>query len=121
MPNGKLLVSEWLAAQSEEVQEAFLGRMKFLRSLPGNAWDRPYVGQLRWASCKGLFEIVVSVQNVEHRPVGYFSGQQEFTIVAFATERDRKLEPLTTCEVAQKRKDIIRNNKERSREFKIYG
>ena len=121
LPNGKSLVSEWYAAQSEEVQEAFLARMKFLFGLSGNGWGRPYVGQLRWASCKGLFEIVISVNGVEHRPIGYFSGKMEFTFLGFATERDGKFDPLTVCDVAQKRKDIIHSNKERSREFKVYG
>jgi hypothetical protein len=119
--NGKTLISEWYAAQSEEVQEAFLGRMKFLRGLPSNGWKRPYVGQLRHGSCKGLFEIVISVSGVEHRPVGFFSGEMEFTFLAFATERDGKFDPIMTCNVAQKRKDIILNDKERSREFTIYG
>jgi hypothetical protein len=120
-PNGKTIVSEWLDVQSEEVQEAFIARMKFLRGLPANGWNRPRVGQLRRGSCKGLFEIVISLPNVEHRPIGYFSGKMEFTIVAFATERDSKFDPITICDTAQSRIEIIRNNKERCREFKIYG
>src|SRR5215212_485650 len=103
----RTLVAEWYAVQTEEVQEAFEARMKFLRGLPGNGWTRPYVGQLRHGSCKGLFEIVISLPSVEHRPIGYFSGKMEFTIVAFATERDSKFDPITICETAQKRIDII--------------
>ena len=116
LPNSKItIVAEWYAAQDDAVQAAFLGRMKFLRGLPGNGWDRPYVGQLRGKRCKGLFEIVIEVGNVQYRPIGYFSGEMEFTFVAFAEERDNKLIPESTCDTAKKNIEIIKQNKERVR------
>src|SRR5690242_19904741 len=92
------IVSQWYESQSAGVQAAFLTRMKFLQGLPDDGWDRPYVGQLRGKPCKGLYEIVITVEKVQHRPIGYFSGIMEFTIVSFATERDGKLVPVSTCE-----------------------
>jgi hypothetical protein len=121
-PDGKTtLVSEWLDAQDEDVQAAFLTRMKFLRGRPENGWDRPQVGQLRRGECKGLYEIVLKVNGVQHRPLGYYSGKMEFTFVAFATERDGKLVPDGICDTAKQRIKIIEEKKERVREFKIYG
>lgn len=111
------VVSQWYARQYEDVQMAFIARMKFLRGLPENGWDRPYVGQLRRKECKGLYEIVISVENAEHRPIGYFSGKQEFTIVAFATERDRRLVPITICKRAKNIIKRIAKGKEQIREF----
>jgi hypothetical protein len=102
------LVKEWFVMQSEDVQAAFLVRMKDLQRRPGNGWDRPNVGQLR-GKCKGLFEIVLKVNKVQHRPLGYFSGKMEFTFLAFATERDGKFNPPDVCKTAQNRKSLIEN------------
>jgi hypothetical protein len=41
------VVDQWYGSQTEDVQLAFVTRMKFLRGLPQDGWDRPYVGQLR--------------------------------------------------------------------------
>jgi hypothetical protein len=120
-PGGDTIVGEWFAEQAEEVQAAFIARMKFLRALPADGWDRPYVGQLRRGECKGLFEIVLKVNKVQYRPIGYFSGRGEFTFLAFATERDGKFDPIDVCATAKKRLEVISQNKERVRELKIYG
>src|SRR2546422_5051514 len=85
--NNQTIVSEWYEAQSDDVQAAFYTVMSYLKDRPPHGWDRPFVGQLR-RECKGLFEIVLTVKGVQHRPIGYFSGHQEFTFIAFATERD---------------------------------
>ena len=111
------VVDQWYLSQTEPVQVAFVTRMKFLRGLPGDGWDRPYVGQLRWKECKGLFEIVISVGNIEYRPIGYFSGEKEFTIVAFATERDGKFEPKTVCATAKRLIERIKKGQEKVRDF----
>ena len=112
------IVSEWFEAQDDAVQMAFLTRMKFLIELPYDGWKRPYVGQLR-RECKGLFEIRLPVNKVQHRPIGYFSGIREFTFLAFATERDNKLNPINICETAFNRKTMIESNRERVREITI--
>jgi hypothetical protein len=114
--NQKTIVSEWYDSQTEDVQAAFLVRMEFLIQRP--RWDRPFVGQLR-RDCAGLFEIIFKVANVQHRPIGYFSGQREFTFLAFATERDGKFDPKNICDTAFKRKALIEANKERAREIRF--
>lgn len=53
------------------------------------------------------------------RRIGYFSGELEFTILAFATERDNKFDPLHICETAKQRKQQIEQRKELAREFKF--
>jgi hypothetical protein len=112
------IASVWFDGQTESVQNAFLARMRFLVALSGHGWDRPYVGQLH-RECKGLFEIVLKVDNVQHRPIGYFSGKEEFTFLFFATERDHKLDPPGTCKLAQAAKDIAISHKERVCEITI--
>jgi hypothetical protein len=112
----RTVVTDWYESQFEDVQAAFYTRMEFL--IERENWDRPYVGQLR-GECRGLFEIVLKVNNVQHRPIGYFSGKQEFTFLAFATERDGEFDPKNICKTAFKRKVIIEANKERAREIRF--
>jgi hypothetical protein len=118
-PDSKTIVGLWYAAQSEDVKTAFRTRMKFLIPLGENGWDRPQVGQLRHGDCKGLYEIVLKVNKVQHRPIGYFSGKMEFTFLAFATERDNTFEPPNVCTTAKQRLDLIRKDNKRVREFRI--
>jgi hypothetical protein len=116
--SGKTLVREWYDEQDESVQAAFETALKFLSQQPPAWWDRPRVGKLR-KECKGLIEIIFEVGNVQHRPIGYYSGKLEFTIVAFATERGGRFDPVNVCETAKKRIAIIEADKERAREFRF--
>jgi hypothetical protein len=115
------IVQEWYSAQSEAVQVAFETRLKFLVAQPPSVWQRPYIGKLRSKDkhCKGLYEIRFEVNNVQHRPIGYFSGNLEFTILAFATERGNQFDPLHICETAKHRKQQIEHRKELARVFKF--
>ena len=99
---------------------AFETRLDFLRVRPPSVWQRPYIGTLR-KECKGLFEIRLEVGNVQHRPIGYYPGELQFTILAFATERDSKLVPAGVCALAKRRRALIEQNRRYAREFKIEG
>jgi len=112
----KTIVTEWHAAQEDDVQAAFEIRLKFLRAQPPIVWQRPYIGKLR-KECKGLYEIRFEVNNVQHRPIGYYSGEHEFTILAFATERDGQFDPLEICTTARWRKSLIERDRRHAREF----
>lgn len=114
--NDRTIVSEWYDAQTEDVQQAFYTRMEFLVQLA--IWDRPHVGRLR-KDCKGLMEIRLTKNKVEYRPIGYMSGPQEFTFLAFATERDGKFDPLHICKTAFNRMATIKGNGRRVREIKF--
>lgn len=123
LPDGKTtIVNKWFKEQSASVKAAFLNRMNALVKLSENGWDRPDVGQLRGKECKGLFEIVIFADNVQHRPIGYFSGKCEFTFVVFAVEKGGKLTPPNICKTAKERIKIIEDKKEninRVREFTL--
>lgn len=112
------VLKQWYESQYENVQAAFLVIMRHLIPLAGNGWGRPYVGQLRH-ECTGLYEIVVSMPDVEHRPIGYFSGEMEFTFVAFATERDHKLVPRSICETAYRLIQAIEEGSEHVRDVNL--
>jgi hypothetical protein len=108
-PDGTPIVKKWLKGATSELKAAFYLRMNALIKLPADGWDRPDVGQLRHGACKGLFEIVLYANKIRHRPIGYFSGKQEFTFLAFAEERGNTFDPPNICETAQERKSLIEN------------
>jgi hypothetical protein len=112
------IVSEWYEDQTEAVQAAFEARLEFLTAQPPHVWQRPYVGTLK-GECKGLIEIIFEVNNVQHRPIGYFSGKMEFTFLAFATERGGKFDPRKVCAIAKRRKALIEKRKEHAREITL--
>jgi len=116
-PDGTPITKKWLRGATSELKAAFLVRMIHLVKLPADGWDRPDVGQLRHGECKGLYEIVLYANKIQHRPLGYFSGKQEFTFLAFAEERGNELDPANICETAQTRRALIENepNKEKKR------
>jgi hypothetical protein len=114
--NQKTIVLDWFENQTEAVQNRFLVEMKFLIGLPGGSWVRPYVGLLH-DKCEGLVEIVLTVKEEQYRPIGYFSGEKEFTFLFFAMEKDDEFDPLNTCELAQAAKQITMAHKERIREI----
>lgn len=112
------VVLSWYHQQPIAVQDEFEARLNFLASSPIEYWSRPYAAKLR-GKCKGLMEIRFDVNNVEHRPIGYISGDREFTLLAFATERDGKFDPKEVCDTAKKRKKLIEKEARHSREFKF--
>lgn len=112
----ELLVKEWHGNIDKFVWLEFKTALKFLDGQPPVNWVRPYIGTLS-KECKGLIEIRFDVGSVEYRPIAYYSGKQEVTILFFATERDNKFDPPTACQIAQRRKDEIEKDKEKSRGF----
>jgi hypothetical protein len=112
----RTVVAEWFSLQTGRVQGAFETRLKFLIGQPRSVWKRPYVGTLT-RECKGLYEIRLKVDNVQHRPIGYYSGELEFTILVFATERDWKLVPKNVCGLANERRALIERDGRHAREI----
>ena len=113
---GKSLVQEFYEKFDEFAWLEFKATLEYLDGQPPVNWVRPYVGTLR-KECSGLFEIRFDVGNVEYRPIGYYSGEMEFTILYFAIEKGNKFVPPTTCKIAQKRRKNIEEGKDKANEF----
>jgi len=113
---GNGIVKEWYESIDKFVWLEFRAMLEHLDGQPPVNWVRPYVGTLK-KECSGLFEIRFDVGNVQYRPIGYYSGEMEFTILFFAIEKDSKFVPLAACKIAQKRKKDIENGKEKANEF----
>jgi hypothetical protein len=105
----KTVAVEWLESVDIFVETAFKARVKHLDGQPPQNWRRPFVDVLK-GNCKPLVEIRFEVKNVQYRPLGYYSGKREFTIVYFATEVNGRFEPLSACEIALRRMSEIEND-----------
>jgi hypothetical protein len=122
---GANIVNEWCANVADEVWMAFAFNMDYLAGQPIQNWKRPWSAVLggskrgRKKGCSGLVEIIFEVGNVQYRPLGYFSGNSEFTFVFFAEERGDEFDPPTACAIAKSHIAIIEADKERAREFVI--
>jgi hypothetical protein len=115
-PRGETLVKEWHGEVDSFVWLEFRTTLEYLDGQPPSNWVRPYVGTLK-KDCSGLFEIRLEVKNVQYRPIGYYSGEMEFTILFFAIEKGSKFVPLAACEIAQRRRKDIEEGKEKANEF----
>ena len=123
--DGQNIVRTWCNSVEDDVWLAFAIHLEYLCGQNPEKWVRPWIGTLaggkrtRKKGCAGLVELRFEVRNVQHRPIGYFSGEMEFTILFFAKEVGGKFEPLTACEIAKTRKAEIDADKERARVFHI--
>lgn len=105
---GRSVIEEWYAEQSATVRAAFDAAFRHLIHQPASNWVRPYIGTLK-RDCDGLVEIRFKADSVQHRPIGCFGPGQghQFTILAFAIEKDRKFVPPNVCKTALKRQDEV--------------
>ncbi len=123
--SGENIVKQWCDAKDDDIWNAFVAHLTFLSGQMPDMWVRPWVGKLgggrrgRKTGCAGLIELRFDVGNVEYRPLGYFSGKMEFTILFFAEERGGDFDPPNACQTAKERKAFIDTNKERAREFRL--
>ena len=95
---------------SKKLQARFKSRLVILANLPLSEWHEGYVKSLH-GPCAGLAEIRFKADRVEQRPLGFHSGNQEFTILFWAKEKNGRFVPLSVCETALKRKAEVLENK----------
>ena len=115
---GENVVSEWCRSVEDDEWLAFAFNMDYLCGQPANRWGRPWAEKLH-GECKGLVEIIFEVRNIQHRPLGYYSGEMEFTLLFFATEVNNRFEPITACEIANRRRSDIETGRRRASVFRI--
>jgi hypothetical protein len=112
-------LQEWYEQQEDAVCAEFDTSLEYLRDLPPERWDWPFVGILR-RECLGLIEIRFKASKVQYRPLGCYGPlRYEFTILFFAVEKGRKLKPPTACATALVRKVQVLQNRGSSREFTL--
>ena len=111
--NGTDEVRAWYDGGSKQLRARFLSRMKTLAQIERNEWHKNWYKDLHGA-CSGLGEIRFFADNVQQRPLGFHSGDAEFTILFCAKEKGEKFVPLSACEKAIARKDEVLKNRSRT-------
>jgi Gp49-like protein DUF891 len=103
----------WYEGQSEKVQAKFDSRLKFLAQRERHHWKREPFDDLH-GECDGLGEIRFKADRIEHRPLGFFSPGNMFTLVFCAQEKNSRFVPRNACETALNRKAQILADRERA-------
>jgi len=104
------VITDWINSQPAGTSQRLKSALNtLLMLLEGQqVLERPSVGQLRGKQCRGLFELVLFVDNIQFRPIGcYGPTAREFTLLAGAIEKGRKLIPVDICDTANRRKADI--------------
>lgn len=105
-PNGTDEIKDWYDGQSKQVQAKFLSRLKMLAQLPFNEWNDNLYKDLH-GDCVGLGEIRFFAGKIQQRPLGFRSGELEFTILFCAVEKGEKFVPKSACQKALERKKEV--------------
>src|SRR6266852_4734857 len=79
-------IRAWHDAETSQVRARFLSRLKTLAQLPLGEWNEKLYKQLH-GECAGLAEMRFLADKVQQRPLGFRSGEWEFTILFCATEK----------------------------------
>lgn len=104
------LIQDWYSSATEEAQAELDNALDFLGQRDRSEWRRPQFDSLH-RECKGLGEIRIKANSVQHRIIGFFGPQPAtFTLLIHATEKDRKFNPKNACDVAQRRRSEVELN-----------
>ena len=108
------VVDDWYRGLDDRAQAAFDTRMRFLKQQPITGWKRPHFDKFA-GRYRGLGKVRFQSGNVQYRPIGFFSGGQEFTFVfPEATERGGRWAPRNARDIARDRMEIARNDRRRT-------
>ena len=115
--DGEAPFSAWLSEQEENAQAAIDQRILLMMALARQQWSakwiKPYVGHEK------LFELRITCNKIQYRPLGcYGPGNQEFTIVAGAIEKNWKI-PKSTIKVAMSRIGLVITDRRWVREYQF--
>ncbi len=106
-------VRDWYDGGSKQLRARFLSRMRTLAQLARNEWHENLYKDLHGA-CSGLGEIKFIADKVQQRPLGFYSGADEFTILFCAKEKEGKFVPLSACKKAITRRNEVLKDRSRT-------
>jgi hypothetical protein len=106
-------IRTWYDHSSKQTKARFFSRIKILAQLPLREWNENFYKSLH-GPCAGLSEFRFKSDNTQQRPLGFHSGENEFTILYCAIEKGGKFVPLSACEKALARKAVVQNERNRT-------
>src|ERR1700683_832539 len=110
--NRRALFEEEYRAQTGKARAEFRATWNGLRDQEREAWTRPAGFDMLSGKYRELGKLRFKASNVQHRPLGFFGpGSNEFTFLAWATERDSRFDPPGIRETALSRVQAIRDGR----------
>ena len=100
--SGRVPFSEWRAGLPMGAQAFIDGRILSMAGLV--RWQEKWIS--RYQGAPKLFELRIPFMKVQYRPLGCYGPNRSFVLLAGATERDGKLEPISAVNVADRRRRI---------------
>jgi hypothetical protein len=114
----RALFEEEYRAQSAAARAEFRATWNGLRRQPRALWVRPAGFDMLSGQFNQLGKLRFKASNAQHRPLGFFGpGANEFTLLTWATERDKKYDPPGIRETALDRLNAIREGRAEVYEF----
>ncbi len=105
-------------AHSRQAQTKFLSKLKMLAQKPYEEWCiGGILARDLHGPCAGLREIKFKADGVQQRPLGYRSGDHEFTLLFWAHEKGGRWVEKNACEKAHERKKEAEGSKDRSHDL----
>jgi hypothetical protein len=117
--NGRrALFEEEYQAQTAMTRAEFRATWNGLRGQVRESWTRPAGFDMLSGKYGELGKLRFKASNAQHRPLGFFGpGPNEFTFVAWATERDSKFDPPGIRDTALARMLAIKEGRAEAYEF----
>jgi hypothetical protein len=121
---GKNNIQDTYESSNDELKAEFESIVSRLLKCQRQEWTRPDAAKLNKAGKSGFrdyFEIRFFANKKQQRPIGYFGpGDNEFTILIWATEKGNQLKPATWREKADHAREVISaGNKRNVKEFEF--
>jgi hypothetical protein len=114
----RALFEEEYRAQTAIARAEFRATWNGLRDQVREAWTRPAGFDMLSGNYNKLGKLRFKASNAQHRPLGFFGpGSNEFTFVAWATERDGKFAPPGIRDTALDRMSAILEGRAEAYEF----
>jgi hypothetical protein len=113
-PDGTDVIRRWYEDEAgNQTKARFLSKLKILGHLPWLEWNETYHKELH-GDCAGLGELRFKADGVQQRPLGFRSGEREFTILLCAKERSNKFNPRNACAIGLARKAEVIQDRSRT-------
>jgi hypothetical protein len=102
-------------AEKTQARSKFLSKLRILAQKPYEEWAiGGILAKDLHGECSGLREIRFKADGVQQRPLGFRSGEREFTILFWAHEKGGKWVERNACVKAHERKAEVLKSKDRS-------
>jgi hypothetical protein len=117
-PHGRHAIEDWRKTLPVGPQRADMDT--FLRMLAKmSAWNYPQIKDIQGARYKGLTELRWRSGGVQHRLVGYQTGEHDYLLLIGCTHKDRRYDPPDAFDTAVERRNWVKCGKATTCEYNL--